>query len=121
MSLNNYKNIKKYAAFLFMVFTVMSGSSDNLDSNSYVRVSRKAFIDIFATNMLFARDTKEATGQLQRGSTIRINQVFREYLDSFAENSHLNDIKVYSIPLAVFVFYINNLISKNNIWKSAVF
>lgn len=121
MSLNNYKNIKKYAAFLFMVFTVLSGSSDNIDSDSYIRAGRKAFIDIFASNMFFAQDIRELSGQMQRGSTIRINQVFREYLDNFAENSHLNDIKVYIIPLAVFVFYINNLISKNNIWKSAVF
>lgn len=121
MSHDNYKNIKKYAAFLFMVFTVLSGSSDNLDSGSFAGAGRKAFIDIFATKVLFAQDIRESSGQLQRGSNIRINQVFREYLDNFAENSHLSDIKVYIIPLTFFVLCLNNLISKNNIWKSAVF
>lgn len=121
MSHDNYKSIKKYAAFLFMVITVLSGSSDNLDSDSFVRAGRKAFIDIFATNMLFAQDTREASGQLQRGSIIRISQIFREYLDNFAENLNLNDIKMYIIPLAIFVLYMVNLILKNNIWKSAVF
>lgn len=121
MSRNSYNSIKKYAAFIFMIFTVLSGSSDGLDSDSFVRVGRKAFIDILASNRLFIQDARVSSIQLRRGSSIKENEDFREFLDTYADNSRLNNIRIYVFPLIIIVLCVNNRILKNNIWKNAVF
>ena len=121
MSRNRYNNIKKYAAFIFMVFTVLSGSSDRIDSDSFVKVGRRAFIDILATNRLFTQDARISSSQLRNRSAAVGNEGLRAFLDANVEDSRLNDIQLYMFPLIIFIFYINNLILKNNIWKSAVF
>lgn len=121
MSRKSYNNIKKYAAFIFMVFTVLSGSSDGIDSGNFLKIGRKAFIDILSTNRSFIQDIRESSSQLRSRSAIKGNEGFREFLDTYAEDSHLNDIQAYIFPLIIFLYCINNLILKNSIWKSAVF
>lgn len=121
MSQNSYNNIKRYAAFIFMVFTVLSGSSDRVDSDNFVKVGRKAFIDILTTSRLSIQDTRISSSQLRSRSNIDVNEGFREFLDTYASNSHLSNIQVYIFPLIIFVFCMNSIILQNNIWKSAVF
>lgn len=120
MSRNSYNNIKKYAAFLFMVFTVLSGSSEVMDSDGFARISRKAFIDMFATSSAFIQDGKTTIAQSRTGYSEDDRTGFRSFLDSNVEDLSLSHIQVY-ILLIVFVYYFNNLILKNSIWKNAVF
>jgi hypothetical protein len=121
MSQNSYNNIKRYAAFVFMVFTVLSGSSEVADSDNFVKVGRKAFIDILSTSRLSLQDTRISTSQLRSRSAIEVNKDFREFLDTYAGDTHLSNVQVYVFPLIVFTFCISSVISQNNIWKSAVF
>ena len=121
MSGKSYKNIKKYAAFIFMVFTVLSGSSDRIDSDNYVKVGKKALVDIIGTNKLFAQDLRVSASQLRSRTAIEDDEDLSVFLDTFGEDSHLNNIWVYTIPLIIFIICINNLLLKNSIWKNAVF
>lgn len=120
MSRNSYNNIKKYAAFIFMVFTVLSGSSDGADSENFAKLGRKAFIDILSTNRAFIQDAKVSIGQSHLRSSVNDDDSFRSFLDTDIENTSLNNIQAY-ILLIIPVYYFNNLILKNSIWKSAVF
>jgi len=121
MSRSSYNNIKKYAAFIFMIFTVLSGSSDSIDSDSFARIGRKAFVDMLMANRAVLQDTKTVIGQSQSKSSENESMGFRSFLDSDIESSSLNHIQVYILPFTVFVLYFNNHILKNNIWKNAVF
>ncbi len=121
MSEKNYNSIKKYAAFIFMVFTVLSGSSGRIDSDNYVRLGKKALIDIIVTNKLFPQDMKISSSQLRSRTIIEDNDGLRVFLDTYGEDSHLNNILVFVIPLIIFIICINNPLLKNNIWKNAVF
>jgi len=104
-----------------MVFTVLSGSSESFGNDSFVKVGRKAFIDIIATNRLFIRDTKASVSQLRSRSFVKENAGLRDYLNTNTEDSSLNYIQSYILPLIILVYFSNNLIFKNNIWKNAVF
>lgn len=121
MSGKSYNNIKKYAAFIFMVFTVLSGSSDRVDSDNYVRLGKKALIDIIGTNKLFAQDLRISSSQLRSRTAIEDNDGLRAFLDTYGEDPYLNNIRVFIIPLIIFIICINNPLLKNDIWKNAVF
>ncbi|HYF84363.1 MAG TPA: hypothetical protein VEB00_15190 [Clostridia bacterium] len=121
MSRDSYNNIKKYAAFIFMVFTVLSGSSDRIDSDNFVKIGKKAFIDILATNKLFIQDAKVSINEARIRKSEKDNEGFRDFMDINAEDSGLKHIQFYILPLIVLVYYLNNLILKNSIWKKAVF
>jgi hypothetical protein len=121
MSQNGYNNIKKYAAFIFMVFTVLSGSSERVSSYDFVKVGKKAFIDILTTNKLFIQDSKASVNQLCIKSSAKGNQGFRDFLDTNVDSSGLNYIQADIIRIAVSENSINNAIIKNSIWKNAVF
>ncbi len=121
MSRNSYNNIKKYAAFIFMVFTVLSGSSDGIDSDSFAKIGKKAIIDILATNKLFIQDAKISINELRIKKSEKDNESFRDFLDINVDDSGLKHIEFYLLPLIVLVYYLNNLILKNSIWKRAVF
>jgi|GEM_PF-846952 len=121
MSHSSYNNIKKYAAFIFMIFTVISGSSERLDSDNFVRAGRKAFINILATNRQFIQNTRVSINQSVIGNTTRQNERFKDYLDINVDDSGLKYIHVYISLLLIFVYYLNNFILKNGIWKNAVF
>jgi len=116
----SHNSIKKYAAFIFMFFTVLSGSSDGIDSDSIVKFGRKAIINIITTNKLMLQDIRITSGQLTSKAAAD-NEGLREFLDSYAEDSHLDNIRVYVFPLIVFVLCIDYLLLQNNIWKNAVF
>ena len=120
MSRSSY-NIKKYAAFIFMMFTVLSGSSDRIDSDSFIKVGKKVFIDILTTNKLFIQEARVSISHSRIRSSVQYNEGFREFLDANVEDSSLNHIQVYIFPLTILVYYLNNIILKNNIWKNAVF
>ena len=121
MSRSSYNNVKKYAAFIFMVFAVLSGSSERFDSDSFVKVGRKAFIDILATNRQFIQDAKVSINQSRSRSYAKENEGFKDFLDINVDDSGLKRIQVYILPLLILVYYLNNLIFKNSIWKRAVF
>lgn len=104
-----------------MVFTVLSGSSDGFDSGSFVEAGRKAFIDILATNKLFIQEAKVSINQSRVKSSVKENESFKDLLDINVDDSGLKHIQVYVFPLLILVYYANNLIFKNNIWKNALF
>ncbi len=121
MSHNSYNNIKKYAAFIFMVFTVLSGSSDRIDNDTFIKVGKKAFVDILASNRLLIQDARVSMNQPGIRSSVQDNEDFREFLYTNVQNFSLNHIQVYILPLTIIIYYFNNVIQKNNIWKNAVF
>lgn len=121
MSRDNYNNIKKYAAFIFMVFTVLSGSSDRIDSENFVKIGKKAFIDILATNKLFAQELKVSMNDSRIKKSERENESFRRFLDIDANNSGTKYIQIYLMLLIILLFYLNNAALKNNIWRRTVF
>lgn len=121
MSQGSYRNIKKYAAFIFMVFTVLSGSSDAIDSDSFIKVGKRAFIDILITNKLFVQDTRVSIRQSLIRSSEQNSESFREFLYTNVEDTSLIHIQVYIFPITILVFYLNNIIIRNNIWKNALF
>lgn len=121
MSRSSYYNIKKYAAFIFMVFTVLSGSSDGFGSDSFFEAGRKTFIDILETNKLFIQESKVSINQWRVKSFVKGNEGFKEFLDINADDTGLNHIQVCILPLMILVYYANNLIFKNSIWKNALF
>jgi hypothetical protein len=121
MSRDNYNNIKKYAAFIFMVFTVLSGSSDRVDADNFARIGKKAFIDILATNKLFGQEIKVSLNESRIKKSEKDHEGFRSLLDINTEDSGPKQVEFYVLPLIVFVYYLNNLILKNSIWKRALF
>jgi hypothetical protein len=121
MSHNNYNNIKKYAAFIFMVFAVLSGSSDRIDDSTFIKAGKKAFVDILASNRLLIQDAKFSLNQQRIRSSIQDNNDFREFLYTNVEKISLNHIQANIFLLIVTIYYFNNIIQKNNIWKNAVF
>lgn len=116
----SHNSIKKYAAFIFMFFTVLSGSSDSIDSDSIVKFGRKAIINIITTNKLMLQDIRITSGQLTNKSA-EDKEGLREFPDTYAEDSHLGNIQTYIFPLIIFILCINYLLLQNNIWKNAVF
>jgi hypothetical protein len=121
MSRSSYNNIKKYAAFIFMVFTVLSGSSEGMNSDSLVKVGRKAFIDMLATNKLIIQEARASINQSRIKSTIKENEGFKGFLDIIVDDSGLKHIHILILPLLILTYYTNDLICKNTIWKSALF
>lgn len=121
MSQSSYNNIRKYAAFIFMVFTVLSGSSEGFDSDSYIKAGKKAFIDILASNKLFIQGEKVSVHQSAIRNSEQDNDSFREFVAANSENTSLNNIKTNAFPLTLQVYCLNNIILKNNIWKNALF
>lgn len=121
MSHNSYNNIKKYAAFLFMVFTVLSGSSEDIATDNYAKLSRKAIVDILSTGRAFLQDEKPAISRQQYVYSQNENDSLRIYLDAIIDGQAVNSINTYIIPLTVFIYFSNNIIQKNNLWKSTVF
>ncbi|MGI6585229.1 MAG: hypothetical protein GX301_03325 [Gracilibacteraceae bacterium] len=109
---NRYNSIKKYAAFIFAVFTVLSGSSEVFDFDSIVKGGKKALIDILAEGRLFEQDERLPLSRTHIQSVIQNNEELREFLN--AENIQV----CISTPL---ICSLNNVILKNNIWKNAVF
>lgn len=103
-----------------MVFTVLSGSSETIDSYSFARISRKAIIDIFAASGASIQDAKASIAQSRIVFSEDDEKSFRSFLDSDFEAPSLNFIQVY-ILLTAFVYYFNNMMLKNSIWKNAVF
>lgn len=117
---NNYKNLKRYAAFLFMVFTVLSGSSEKLDSDSIVQLGRKTIIDIISTNKLLLQDIRISSGQLVK-KNVANNESFRDFLDNWTENTVSYSINVIVMLLILLPICINYLLLQKNIWENAVF
>lgn len=121
MSQKNYNNIKRYAAFLFMVFTVLSGSSEKYDAVSILRTGKIAFVDISAINKLFIQGMKASAGVSDIKDFTRSNESFRDFLDVNGETSVLKYFMLYMLPLALSVCSFNNSITQNNTWRSALF
>ncbi len=121
MSNNSYNNIKRYAAFIFMVFTVLSGSSEGFDSASYVKISKKAFFDILASNKLLIQEAGAQTDQSDTESQYREKNGFRELPGAITEAAALKHVQSNMLPLFASVYIINDTALKNNIWKSTVF
>ncbi|HYE11199.1 MAG TPA: hypothetical protein VEF53_13555 [Patescibacteria group bacterium] len=121
MSRDKYNNIKKYAAFIFMVFTVLSGSSDGIDSDNFVKIGKRAFIDILATNKLFIQDVKVSVSESRIKKSEKDHEGFRGLLAINVTDSAPKHVEFYILPLMVLTYYLNNLILKNSIWKSALF
>jgi len=121
MSHNSYNNIKKYAAFIFMIFTVISGSPERLDSGSFVKPGRKAFIDILAANKQFIQNKRIAVNQSGITSTIEQNEGFIDFLNINVDDSGLKHLHIYILGLLIPVYYLNNSVLRNSIWKNAVF
>jgi hypothetical protein len=104
-----------------MVFAVLSSSSEGFDSNNYVKVGRKAFIDILATNRLFIQDSKASLNELFKTKFVKEDESFRSFLDINMNDISLEYIPVYILLFTVLGYCLNNFIRKNNIWRSAVF
>lgn len=117
---NNYKNIRKYAAFIFMFFTVLSGSSDGIDPESIARLGRKALVDIIITNRLMMQDTRITIGQPESKSEAD-NKGLRQFLDILAEYSAMEYIIAVVAVAVISDTGINYLLQQKNIWKNAVF
>jgi hypothetical protein len=121
MSQNSYNNIKKYAAFIFMVFTVLSGSSDKVGSDSFVPIGKKAFIEMLANSKLFIQDVKASSGTAELRASSKNQDDFKSFHDINLAGSSLKNIQIYILLIFVFGLFINNSIERNNTWKSAVF
>jgi hypothetical protein len=121
MSHNSYNSIKKYAAFLFMVFTVLSGSSENFDSGNVIKVGKNAFVDILAINKLFIQGMKAPADNLGIKNLINGNEDFRNFLDIDADTSSVRCVQFYILLLVLTAAYLNNSIAKNNTWRSTLF
>lgn len=104
-----------------MVFTVLSGSTDRIDNDTFIKVGKKAFVDILASNRLFIQDARVSMNQQGIRSSAQDNEDFREFLYTNVQNISLNHFQAYILPLAIAIYYFNNAIQKNNIWKNAVF
>ena len=104
-----------------MVFTVLSGSSERINPDSFVEAGRKAFIGILAANKLFIQEANISANQLRIRDTIGQSEGFKDFLIINMDDSDLKYIQVYVLLLLILIYYLNDLIYKNNIWKSAVF
>lgn len=121
MSSKNYLQINKYFAFVFMVFAVMTGVTDDYTDANVASVSQSSGYTYFlrASNFL-AQDTNRAKVQI----LAKRYNVFSSYIQ------HLFAVKDVAAALylsfAIFIlaftlFYINNQIKQNNIWWENVF
>lgn len=114
-----YFNINKYCALAFMVFAVLSGISDNYKTNSIASIN-KDFPYLLKINQFLVQNTR----------IIRARFLINKYEDySTYVQSIINtkDIAYYAIigvsySLLIFIiFYTNNKLLQNNIWRKAVF
>lgn len=114
-----YFNINKYCALAFVVFAVLSGISDNYKANSIASIN-KDFPYLLKINQFLVQNT----------SIIRAHLLINKYEDySVYVQSIINskDISYYAIAglsyslLIFIIFYTNNKLLQNNIWRKAVF
>ncbi len=100
---NSYNNIKRYAAFIFMVFTVFSGSSEVFDSD----------INTFAVSRFVAQNARLSLSRTHIQSSVQNNESLRKYPE--AENIQA------CVSFTILICILNNIIMKNSIWKNALF
>jgi len=121
MSGKSYNSIKKYAAFIFMVFTVLSGSYDKLEAGRPIKAAKDAFVDILVINKLIIQGIKASAADSETRSLIQEHQGFREFLDIDITAYYEKQLKIYVLPLIMAVLCLNNSIAQNNIWRNVLF
>lgn len=120
MNSKGHLNINKYFAFVFMVFAVMSGVTDEY-GRAAVLVSQSNESPYFVrVNNLLSREMSKlkAKGQAEQ------EDAFSAYIQHIAAVSNISDYVSISFAfgiLSIAVLSVNNQIAQNNIWRATVF
>lgn len=120
MYLRKYSNINKYFAFVFVVFTVLSGVSENQTQVGAVSAKVSGLPYFLRINQLLTQNIIKIKVQ----HLLNKQNPFIAYLQTIL--TEREDVDFYKAGLLFgslyfFVCYLNGILVQNNIWRNAVF
>lgn len=121
MDIKKYKNLKRYAAFLFMLFAVCSGSQDDLNIQGTAKSLRGAAVYALRLQGILVQGIQSIKAE---ESSERSRFDFSG-LNDIAGESRLNitvgfyQTAIFSISL--FILALNDWMVRNGIWRRMVF
>jgi hypothetical protein len=121
MSRNGYYSIKKYAAFLFVVFTVLSGSTESYSSDILLKAGKNIFHGMNTADKLFTQSIKASIRSLDAEDPTENNE---DCIGFYAININVQDVKyiqIHSMPLRLQEYNFNDSITINNTWRCTLF
>lgn len=121
MSRNGYNSIKKYAAFLFVVFTVLSGSTESYSSDILFKAGKNIFYGMHAADKLFIQDVKASVRSLDAEDPAENNEGCIDFYAINNNDQDVNYIQIHSMPLRLPEYNYKDSITENNIWRCTLF
>lgn len=121
MNSTKYKNLRRYAAFLFMLFTVYSGSQEDLHIRRAARSLRGVSIYALKLQEMLAQGIQnvkdEESGEKSRYAPDGFNWIAGE------NGVHGAPALYQAVGIAAggLFFALNNWMTRNNIWRRTVF
>jgi hypothetical protein len=120
MSSKKYLQINKYFAFVFMVFAVMTGVSEDYSGVNVVSVQNSEYTYFLRVSHFLAQDASRARVQI----LAKRYNVFSSYIQHLLAVKTAENILYVSFVISILafsLFYINNRIAQNNLWRATVF
>jgi hypothetical protein len=120
MYLRKYSNINKYFAFVFVVFAVLSGVSENQNEVSSASAKGSGLPYFLRINQLLA----QGIIKMRVHPLFNKQHPFLSYLQTILPERE--DVDFYKAGLLFgslyfSVCYLNGILVQNNIWRNAVF
>lgn len=122
MDTKKYKNLKRYAAFLFMLFTVCSGSQEDMNVHSTAKSLRGAVVYALRLQGMLAQGIQgikaEESSEGSRFDFSGFNDISGESrFDS--EAFGFQQTVIFAVSLLVLA--LNDWMARNSIWRRMVF
>ncbi len=121
MDTMKYKNIKRYAAFLFMLFTVYAGSQEQVDAPRALKSLRSAAVYTHKLHGMLAQSIMsmkaENSSEHAHFNFNRMNDAVGEDYDAAAVV--FGPAVIYAAGILLITR--NNWMTRNNIWRRMVF
>ncbi len=117
-SKRNFK-INKYCALAFMVFAVLTGISDNYQTNSIALINND-FSYLLKINQMFIQNTSIIRARF----LLNRHENYSTYVQSIMGSKAVSYYAIIGVSYSLLIFiilYTNNKLRQNNIWRKAVF
>lgn len=119
MNTKSSLNFKRCLTYMFVTLSVIAGVS-NYTPVSAVNVSRVSVAYILKLNEMLSQQESLSRIQayLEKDSD---ENCFREFVAQSTGQSDIRIYAVYTAAVLLIIYFANNSLKKNDIWKSAVF
>lgn len=120
MSSKTHLQINKYFAFVFMVFAVMTGVADEFSGAGAMAVQSNEYTYFLRVSHFLVQDASRAKIQIL-AKRYNAFSSYVQQLDAVKDAAESIYISFAIAILAFALFYTNNQIKQNNIWRETVF